>query len=103
MAPRILLATTVRWASAPRIAGAFACVGCEVHVVHPKGAMVAESYHVAESHPYDPLRRSASLSVAIASVKPDLVVPLDDRATALLAAMHESGEHVDLIARSLGN
>src|SRR5678816_3158601 len=102
MAPRILLSTTVGWPSAPRIAGAFACVGCEVHALHPWGAIVAESYHLAESHIYDPLRRARSLATAIEAAEPDLIVPLDDRATTHLLKAHAAGQHSDLIARSLG-
>ncbi len=97
--PGILLFTTVLWPSATRGAGAFANLGCEVHALYPRRHLLAQSVHIAHRHVYDPLRGRASLAAAIDQAKPDLVVPLDDRATRYLAG----ADCKTLVEASLGN
>lgn len=103
MLGKVLLVTTVRWPSACRIAGAFKGVGCEVHAVYPKGHVLALSRHVARSHLYDPLRGDSSFRAALKNSTADLVVPLDDRSSQLLAGLAETSEFAEVIHRSLGN
>ncbi len=103
MAAKILLFTTVRWVSATRIAGGFAAVGCAVEALYPSGHILGLSRHVVASHRYKPLDAAASLAEAIARAKPDLVVPLDDRAAEQLVALSTDTRFDSLIDRSLGN
>jgi hypothetical protein len=105
MSAKILLATTVRWPSAGRLGGAFAAVGCEVAALLPSGHPAARSRYFARTHAYRPLAGVTSLLEAVQQGFPDLIVALDDRATALLLrAQKGAPKHVAaLIARSLGN
>ena len=114
--PAILLASTCWWHSVPRLALALAETGCSVSAIyplrgHPLGAVKSVARRFVYS-PKDPLR---ALRDAILAVKPDLVVPCDDRAILHLQQLHtrESGcqRHDDgtqgyivrLIERSLGS
>jgi hypothetical protein len=105
MSAKILLATTVRWPSAGRLAGAFAAAGCTVAALLPSEHPAARSRYFARAYAYRPLNDVASLLEAIVQAHPDLIVPLDDRATSLLLRVQQSApQHVAiLIARSLGN
>jgi len=105
MAQKILLATTVKWPSAPRLAGAFAALGCRVDAVFAPGHMLQVSRYLGRGYAYRPLRPLSSLAAAIAAAKPDLIVPCDDRAVSHLVALHASTreeEMVALLRRSLG-
>jgi hypothetical protein len=103
MAPKVLLFTTVRWPSAPRIAGALASAGAEVHALYPRRHLLAHSRYVDRSYTYDPLRYRAVLQEAIAKSAPDMIVPLDDRAARQLAARGGDAALAPLIRKSLGN
>jgi ATP-grasp domain len=84
MSPRILLFTTVNWPSSARLAGAFAGVGAHVEALAPAGHVVGKSRFVQGFHGYSPLFPSATLVRAVATARPDIIVPCDDRALALL-------------------
>jgi hypothetical protein len=104
MQPRILLATTVRWLAAARLAAGFAKTGCTVDAFAPDGAAVTLSHYLARHHSYDVLAPLASLSAAIVAAQPDLIVPCDDRALAHLLSLAERDFSLRLlIARSLGS
>lgn len=96
---RILLATTVNWPSAARLAGAFAGLGCAVDAVFPAPHPIRASRYLRRGFPYRPLSARASFAHAVRVARPDLVVPCDDRA--LLHLMSLDGVH-ELMARSLG-
>jgi D-alanine-D-alanine ligase-like ATP-grasp enzyme len=100
---KVLLFTTVRWLSAPRIAGAFAAAGAQVHALYPRRHLLAHSRYVDKDYTYDLLRHRASLQDAIAKAAPDLIVPLDDRAARQLAADADNAAFAPLIRKSLGN
>lgn len=104
MTVKVLLATTVRWPSAGRLAGAFAAAGCRVAALLPAEHPAARSRYFEHIHPYRPLADVASLLRATEQSHPDLIVALDDRATSLLLrAQARAPEHIaSLIARSLG-
>ena len=103
MGPRILLATTVVWPSAARLASAFAAVGADVEAVFPDGHMIAGSRYLAAAHRYTPLLPLFSFSRAVGRAAPDLIVPCDDRAVALLLQLAGRGGATGaVIARSLG-
>jgi hypothetical protein len=106
MAQKILLVTTLKWPSAPRVAGAFASLGCRVEGVFPSGHMLQVSRYLSRGHPYRPLRPLSSIAAAITAANPDLVVPCDDRAVRHLLTLHAtapSPEFSVLLAHSLGN
>lgn len=104
MSVKVLLATTVRWPSAGRLAGAFAAAGCSVDGLLPAEHPAASSRYFERIHPYRALRDTASFLDAAEQSCADLVVPLDDRATALLLRVRERApDHIAaLVAQSLG-
>lgn len=104
MSARILLATTVIWPSAARLAGAFAESGATVEAIFPAGHMLGQSRYLSGTHRHAPLFPLRSLASAITRAEPDLVVPCDDRATAqLLALARGAPRHAPLIERSFGS
>ncbi len=106
MAPRILLVTTVNWPTSARLAGAFAGVGAHVEALFPPGHVKGESRFVQGRHHYSPYFPQGSLTAAISRAAPDLIVPCDDRALALLLTAHWQAPQkatAALIERSLGN
>jgi len=103
MTRRILLATSVNWPSAARLAGAFAAFGCAVEAVFPRGHVLGASRYLARAHLYRPLRPLSSFAAAIKAAEPDLIVPCDDRAvTHLLALGAAAPTFLPLLTRSLG-
>lgn len=105
MAKKILLATTVKWPSAPRLAGAFTSLGCRVEAVFPRGHMLQVSRYLSRGYTYRPLYPLSSLAASIAAAKPDLIVPCDDRAVTHLLALHAVAHDTEisvLLERSLG-
>ncbi|HEY2033250.1 MAG TPA: ATP-grasp domain-containing protein [Rhizomicrobium sp.] len=105
MSVKVLLATTVRWPSAGRLAGAFVAAGCSVDGLLPADHPAARSGYFERVHPYRPIGDMASFLDAAKQSCVDLVIPLDDRATALLLRAHEyAPDHIAaLVAQSLGN
>jgi len=109
MTPVILLATTVEWPFAARLAGGFAQMHARVEALAPKSHVLAKSRYVSAFHCYRPLAPEGALERAIRSAKPDLLIPCDDRA--LAQALHvwrraearRDDEISALIARSLGS
>lgn len=104
MSVNVLLATTVRWPSAGRLAGAFVAAGCLVDGLLPAEHPAARSRYFKRVHPYRPLGDLSSFLEATEQSRADLIVPLDDRATALLLRARERApNHIAvLIAQSLG-
>jgi len=96
---KILLATTVNWPSAARLAGAFVVLGACVEAVAPREHVLAVSRYPKHVHRYAPLEPHASFARAICAAEPDLVVPCDDRALAVLLALDG---FEPLLRRSLG-
>lgn len=109
MPPTILIATTVDWPFAARLAGAFAQMKLRVEALAPENHVLAKSLYVSAFHRYRALAPERSLERAIARVKPDLLIACDDRA--LSQALHvwrsaearRDDEIASLIARSFGN
>ncbi|MBL6854620.1 MAG: ATP-grasp domain-containing protein [Alphaproteobacteria bacterium] len=103
MGPRILLATTVIWPSAARLACAFSDSGARVEAVFPSGHMMGKSRYLSAARGYAPLLPRRSFANALSKAAPDLVVPCDDRAVGLL---REVASHAPalrpVIERSLG-
>jgi hypothetical protein len=104
MAPRILIATTVRWPTAARVAAAFGELGAEVEALYPEGSPLAASGAVTGRYRYQAMWALRALRLAIERSEPDLIVPCDDRAVRQLVALHRSagGWVASAIERSLG-
>jgi len=87
MKQKILLATTVDWPSAARLAGAFAELGACVEAIAPRRHALHASRYPKHIYRYAPLDPQASFARAIHSAEPDRVIPCDDRALALLLSL----------------
>jgi hypothetical protein len=108
--PTVLVATTSRWYPTARLAMALAKAGCAVEFVCPPGHPFMKTRGRSRSHIYDGFAPLSSFGAAIASARPDMIIPGDDLATQILHEIHdgnlrlgESGRSVcALIERSLG-
>src|SRR5215471_1718778 len=81
--PTVLIVTTSPTFSPARLAMALTRVGCTVEAVCPSGHPLRKTRAVRRAHNYNCLSPLRSLTKAITSAKPDLIVPSDD-----LAAQH---------------
>jgi len=106
----VLVATTHRWYPTVRLAMALAKAGCEVEAVCPPSHPLGLTQAARRMHPYYGLAPLHSFHNAIASTRPDLIVPCDDLATQHLHHLYEracrAGEKgkpvCALVERSLG-
>lgn len=110
-APSILLAATLRWPVAARLAIAFAGMGCRVEAVCPRQHPVTRTRAIRRTYTSTALAPLLSLRAAIRSAAPDFVIPCDDDAAIHLyqlymhtgtAAAPPANALRALIARSLG-
>jgi hypothetical protein len=104
---KILLSTSVGWASVARLAHGFAAASCVVDAHAPGEAMLLASRYVKRRFAYHPLSPVASLRAAILGSRPDHVIACDDRAVAQMLKLYEESVGrdpylADLIQRSLG-
>ncbi|MEV6847208.1 thioesterase domain-containing protein [Actinoplanes sp. NPDC051411] len=102
---RPMIVTTMRWFSAARLANALAEAGFEVSACHPADHPLDVLTTLNAGHRLRRLGRLASLETAIHASRPDVLLPDDDRAWALLRRLH--GHTTDpaikaLIEHSLG-
>jgi hypothetical protein len=110
LAPRILLAATLRWPIAARLAIAFRNLGCDVSAICPTQHPVCRIRTLGRAYHYPLLAPLAALKRAIDAAGPDLVVPCDDQAAIHLHELYlQSGVGMEgtdamraLILRSLG-
>ena len=103
MGAHILLATTVIWPSAARLAGAFAGTGAQVEAVFPSGHMLGKSRYLSAARSYAPLLPHRSFANALTKAAPDLVVPCDDRAVSVLLEVSSYSPALrPIVERSLG-
>ena len=89
MKPKVLVATTFRWYPTARLAMALANADCTVEVVCPPGHPLAKTTAARKIHTYNGLAPLRSLSHAIASADPDMIVPGDDLATLHLHRLYD--------------
>jgi hypothetical protein len=109
--PKVLLFTAYRWPTTTRLALALSEAGFTVEPLCPGGHSLARVKFVSKVYRYWALSPLRSLRNAIAASKPDLIIPSDDTATALLHELHKrtnatdsaSNELRSLIAHSLGD
>lgn len=106
---RILVATTLRWAVAARLAIALDSLGCKVEAWCPAGHPLEQTRAAGRLHRASVLSPQQSLRRAIRAMQPDLVVPCDDESARLLDRLYHrsrpGGPAADLhrlIGRSLG-
>lgn len=107
--PRILLAATVRWPLAARLAISFHGLGCSVQAWCPAGHPLEKTRAVERVHRYGVLTPHRSLRAAIVAAIPDFIIPCDDDAAIHLQQLHDCSDDSDeavsvrtLIRRSLG-
>jgi hypothetical protein len=112
MNPNILLTSTTRWPLAARLAMGLAKEGCNVSAVCvTPGHPLSKTRAVKNFFDYNSLRPLKSLRDSIEAVRPDVVIPCDDRAVGHLHELHSSAakdgfdrdELAALIERSLGS
>ena len=104
MTPRVLLAATLEWPNAARLAIAFRDAGFPSTRSRPSATRAPQGTFLYRAHrPVDSLRRAIEIS------RPDLVVPCDDRVVRRLHQLHteaarprDSAWIVALVERSLG-
>jgi predicted ATP-grasp superfamily ATP-dependent carboligase len=77
--PSVLLAATLWWPLAARLAMRFIGYGCEVKAICPRGHLLRHVSGMGSIYRYHRLRSLASLEYAIRAANPDLIVPCDDR------------------------
>ncbi len=104
MARRLLVVSTLPWIYPARLLGMLQTAGFIVEAVCPPDHAISKLRRAPVLYPLRPLRETASVAAAIAAGTPDIIVPCDDRATALLHALHRTGDTAvrALIERSLG-
>jgi hypothetical protein len=111
MKSKIAVITTSWWPQAARLAMALASSGADVSAICPNGSPVAMVNGVRAVFNYSAFRPSRSLAVALRALRPDLVVPCDERSIAHLHALQrderrragpDGGFLCRLIERSLG-
>jgi hypothetical protein len=107
--PVILVAATVRWPLAARLAITFRGLGCSVQAWCPAGHVLEKTHAVARLHRYRALQPMRSLRAAIVAAAPDFIVPCDDDAAIQLQKLHDCKDDSQaatwlrvLIKRSLG-
>jgi hypothetical protein len=108
--PTVLVATTSRWYPTARLAMALANYGCVVEMLCPPGHPVAKTMAASKIHRYHGLAPLRCCAAAIASARPELVIPGDDLAAQhlhrLYDLLHKNGKTESpfcrLIERSLG-
>jgi hypothetical protein len=108
-APRILLAATLRWPLAARLAIAFSELGCRVEAWCPAGHPLELTRAAGPIHHGTALGPLRSLRAAIRSAAPDFIIPCDDEAALHLHRLHRDSRasvagdaQRSLIERSLG-
>ena len=108
--PHVLLLTTQRWPMAALLANSLLDAGFVVSALCPRGHPLRALEELAGAPVYDHLRRHAQLRQVLAGLSPDMVIPCDDLAVAVLHEHHarcraasDSGGDAALIERSLGD
>jgi hypothetical protein len=96
---KILISTTVKWASTARHAWGFAAAGCTVDCVAPTQAPVTQSRYIANVYPYRSISGRASLRDAIRAAQPDLVISCDDRAAENLVRLSQNEPKNSFVGR----
>jgi hypothetical protein len=100
---RVLLASSIRWPVAAKLALAFLRQGCEVQAICPQDHPFSFVGGISKFYRYSGTDSFRSLGDAITSSNPDLVIPCDDGVVWQLHALHRTRPELRvLIERSLG-
>jgi hypothetical protein len=108
--PKILIASTSRWVSPARLALALHQAGCVVDAVCPPLNPLLLTHVLRRIFTYRGMAPLSSFAKALATSKPDLVIPCDDLSTMHLHELYNRAQSRDnngdwlraLIERSLG-
>lgn len=112
MTARVLLAHSMSWPNAARLAMAFRKAGFEVDVVAPAGHPIHRMHSPNRTLNYRRTSPYRSIKAAIAASQPDFIVPCDDRVVAHLHRLYketsvgdrpENKRTASLIEASLGS
>jgi formate-dependent phosphoribosylglycinamide formyltransferase (GAR transformylase) len=110
--PTILIASTSRWFTTPRLAIAFARLGCNVDAICPVPHPLRVTKVLRHTYTYKALSSVDSFLRAIDSSHPDLIVPGDDLTIKNLQDLYSSQQKTndgaghricELIERSIGS
>lgn len=101
---RVLLASSIRWPVAAKLALAFLRHGCEVEAVCPQDHPFSFVSGISRFYRYRGTDSLRSLGDAMTLSDPDLVIPCDDGVVWQLHALHRAKPELrPLIERSLGD
>jgi hypothetical protein len=95
--PIALLVATTWWSAPAKLAISLAQHGCRVEVICPPDHPFHFVDRVARIHPYNCFDTLASLSAAIASSKPNVLIPCDDGAVWQLHELHRAEPDLRLL------
>ncbi len=97
----VLLTSTSWWPFTARIATRFAALGWRVEAICPPGHPLRTATAVSRVHDYSALRPLAALRASIATARPELIVPCDDRGVAHLHRLHARLDHAEAAAQDV--
>lgn len=111
MKPTVLIFATTRWFPTARLTLAFSDAGCTVDAVCPSRHPLLTTKSFRQTHRYSNFAPLTSLVRAIASAKPQLIIPGDDLATHRLHQLYrreslrggKDSSICALVERSLGS
>ncbi|MBV1837458.1 ATP-grasp domain-containing protein [Acetobacter estunensis] len=107
----VLLISSVRWSSVTRLALTFLEEEVKVHTVCPRGHSLHCLKKIATFRPYPVFQAVPVLANIISELKPDLVIPADDRSVLDLHQVHQLADIKtdkkkicrEILENSLGN
>lgn len=93
-APRLhaLVAATLPWSGAARLAVELDASGCVVHAVAPRGSALHKIAAVQRSHVLGVVNAVGSLRHAIESSSADVIIPLDDQTRRAMHRIHADAD-----------
>lgn len=100
---KLLVVSTQPWTVAARLAMALGEAGCAVEAASQRGSLLARCAAPRRQHVLRPWSMGADLARALRAARPDRAIPADDRAAALLRALHAEADLAALIEVSLGD
>lgn len=104
---RPLIVTTMRWFSAARLANSLVDAGFIVSACRPRSHPLDTVDGLTSVHTVNPIGRARSIARAIKLVRPDIVLPDDERSLLMLRRLYETFRDSDpeiagMLLRSLG-
>ena len=101
--PVILLAASLRWPLSARLAIRFLEYGFRVAAICPKGHCLRYVEGIEAYFPYRGISSLASLENALQKIRPEIIIPCDDRVVWQLHELHRNRPDLrELIEASLG-